>query len=196
MAADAQRACSAFDGTPPGVVVLGLGNILCQDDGVGVEAVRRFGIGYQVADEVLLLDGGTLGLSLMSWLAGVPLLVIVDAVRADGPPGTLVRLEAQDVPPAVRERLSVHQVGVADLLDGLRLIDALPPRLLLLGLVPESIELGLERSPAVEAALPALVERLAAELVALGFTAARRPEVFDVAHAPLDGTGVARAGSL
>ena len=81
----------------------------------------------------------------------------MDAIRAEGPPGTLVRLEGEDVAPAVASRLSPHQVGVADLLDGARWRDRYPDRLVLLGLVPETLDLGLRRSRAVEAALPALV---------------------------------------
>jgi hydrogenase maturation protease len=72
------------------------------------------------------------------------------------------------VAPAVASRLSPHQVGVADLLDGARWRDRYPDRLVLLGLVPETLELGLRRSPAVEAALPALVEAVVAEAKALG----------------------------
>jgi hydrogenase maturation protease len=87
----------------------------------------------------------------------------------DAPAGTLVFLEGADVLPAVRLRLSVHQVGVADLLDAARIRGRLPQKLLLLGLVPQSIELGYELSAAVSEALPGLVEAIVDEVRKLGF---------------------------
>lgn len=150
------------------LLVLGLGNAICADDGVGVAAVAALIERYEVPKSVRVLDGGTLGLSLLGWLAEARDVLLVDAIRSDAPPGTLVRLEGDEVAPAARNRLSVHQIGVADLLDSLELIDAWPERLALVGLVPERLSLGLTRSPAVERALPALVEAVAAEIRARG----------------------------
>ena len=77
-------------------------------------------------------------------------VILVDAVRTDSPPGTLVRIDGEDVMDAVRDRLSPHQVGVADLLDAARLIDCYPSAVTLLGLVPEAIDLSVVRSSAVD----------------------------------------------
>lgn len=155
------------------VVVLGLGNLLMRDDGVGVFAVAQLEGDPRLPEGVRLLDGGTLGLSLLPYVQSAPDLVLIDAVRGDGPPGTLVRLEGDEVPGAVRERLSVHQVGVADLVAGARLLGGWPERIVLCGVVPEEIELGVELSPPVRAAVPGLVamvlgelERLAEEVAA------------------------------
>lgn len=156
------------------LIVLGLGNVLCGDDGVGVEAVWLLRQSYELPPEVRLLDGGTLGLALMSEIAGASAVLLVDAIRDDGPPGTLVRLRGEEVAPAARSRLSVHQIGVTDLLDGLRLVGAYPESLMLIGLVPETLELGIGYSPAVAAALPGLVAAVAAEIAARGFAVAPR----------------------
>lgn len=169
---------------PESLLVLGLGNVLCGDDGLGIEAVHRLQRDYELPDAVQVLDGGTLGLSLLSYLAEAQAVLLVDAIRAEGAPGTLVRLVGEEVAPAVRDRLSVHQVGVADLLDGLRLIDAYPAVMILHGLVPATLELGLERSPGVEARLPELVAAVAAEVEALGFPLQRK--VKDELHRPAD----------
>jgi hydrogenase maturation protease len=154
----------------PGVplLVLGLGNLLCGDDGAGAVAVHLLERRYRAPDGALVLDGGTLGLSLLPYLEQAEQAILVDAIRAGQPPGTLVRLEGDDVAPAVAERLSVHQVGVVDLLDAARWRGRLPPRLVLLGIVPESLALGVGRTPAVEAALPALVEAVVAVARRLG----------------------------
>jgi hydrogenase maturation protease len=150
------------------LLILGLGNVLCSDDGLGAVAVHLLLRRYQAPPGVLVLDGGTLGLSLLPYLEDAREAILVDAIRTDGRPGSLVRLEGEDVAPAVASRLSVHQVGVADLLDGARWRERYPSRLILLGLVPQSLELSVRRSPAVEAAMPLLVERIVAEAQGLG----------------------------
>lgn len=146
--------------TPPRLLVLGLGNVLCGDDGLGVAAVTRLAAEWEVGPEVGVADGGTLGLALLGWLDEADEVLLVDAILADAPVGSLVRLEGHEVGPAVRERLSVHQVGVADLLDALHLTRSRPPHVSLIGLVPRHFELDLARSPEVERALPVLVEAL------------------------------------
>ncbi len=159
---------------PGSLLILGLGNVICGDDGAGVAAIERLRRTHVLPPGVRVLDGGTLGLTLLGEFQEVDDLILVDAVRADAPPGTPVRLDGEAVAPAVRERLSVHQIGVADLLDALRLIDAFPRRLVLLGLVPRTLELGLGRSPEVEAGIDGLVEAVAAEGRRMGYSLRRR----------------------
>lgn len=177
------------------LIVLGLGNVLCGDDGVGVEVIWRLRRDFELPPEVRLLDGGTLGLALMSEIAGAPAVLLVDAIRDEGEPGTLVRLDGDEVAPAARHRLSVHQIGVTDLLDGLRLIDAYPASMTLLGVVPAGIELGIGFSPAVEAALPRLVAAVAAEIAARGFVVSPRLEEGEMPASLPWAFSAARAGS-
>lgn len=179
----------------PSVVVLGLGNVLLSDDGVGVAAAHRLQQRFELPNGVEVLDGGTLGLSLLPYIERVGHLVLLDAVRSEGrPPGTLLRLEGEEVPPAVAHRLSAHQIGVADLLTGAVWLERYPGAVTLLGVVPEHIELGTGRTPAVEAAIPALVDAAVAELERIGRSprpvvaadeagqSDRRREGFDVAR--------------
>ena len=149
--------------------MLGLGNLLLGDDGLGAAALARIEANYELPAGVRLEDGGTLGLGLLGLIAEAEHVILVDAVRTDSPPGTLVRLDGDDVMPAVRDRLSPHQVGVAELLDTARLIGCYPATVTLLGLVPESIGLGLVRSTAVTASLDKLVEAIVREVGALGY---------------------------
>lgn len=160
------------------LLILGLGNLLCSDDGAGVVAAEQLRYGYRFGPGVRLLDGGTLGLSLLPYLQEAREAILLDAVAADAPPGTLVRLEGGDVGPAVRERLSVHQIGVADLLGAAELLGDLPERVSLLGVVAGGTELGVALSPPVEAALPDLVAAAVAEVRARGHevTARAHPE--------------------
>ena len=116
-----------------------------------------------------VLDGGTLGLALLPYLEDAEQAILVDAIEYDGPPGTLVRLDGDEVGPAVASRLSVHQVGVADLIEAARWRGRIPPTLVLLGVVPETTELGMVLSPRVQAALPAMLEGVCEESRRLGF---------------------------
>ena len=160
-----------------GILVLGLGNVLLGDDGLGAAAVARLEAEYSAPPDVQLADGGTLGLSLLGLLTEADDVVLVDAVRADGPPGTLVRLDGEDVSNAVRDRLSPHQVGVADLLDAARLIDHYPTTVTLLGLIPEAMDLAVVRSPVVDARLDELVAAIVHEVQSHGYQMVREPEV-------------------
>jgi hydrogenase maturation protease len=152
-----------------GVLVLGLGNVLLGDDGVGPLALARLERDYGIPPGVRLAEGGTLGLALLDEIAEAEHLILVDAVATEEPPGTLVRLDGQAVTDAVRDRLSVHQVGVADLLDAARLIGRYPASVVLLGIVPGRIGLSVTRTPAVDHALPALVSAVIGEVKAHGY---------------------------
>ena len=167
------------------LLVLGLGNVLLRDDGVGSAAAAALAADYEPPPGVSVLDGGTLGLALLPYLEDAAHVILVDAVRADAAPGTLVRLEGDDVGPVVATRLSPHQIGVADLLDGAHWRGRYPSRVLLLGIVPESLDLDVGLSPRVAAALPMLVERVVEEARASGFEFSRRANVL-----PVDGRAV------
>src|SRR5271166_28562 len=154
---------------PDELLILGLGNVLLGDDGLGAAAVAKLECSYDIPAQVRVADGGTLGLALLGLFAESEHVILVDAVSADAPPGTFVRIDGDEVPPAVRERLSPHQVGVADLFDAARLIDSFPASVKLLGLVPERMDLSIERSNPVKAGLDGLVEAIVREARDLGY---------------------------
>jgi hydrogenase maturation protease len=171
---------------PIPLLVLGLGNLLLGDDGLGAVAVHLLNQGYEAPTGVTVLDGGTLGLSLLPYLEDSEAAILIDAIRADGPTGQFVRITGDEVAPAVATRLSPHQIGVADLLDGARWHDRYPRTLVLLGLIPAELELGVKRSPEVEAAIPGLIERVVDEARSLGFPFARRALDASAPQGPLD----------
>jgi hydrogenase maturation protease len=156
------------------LLVLGLGNVLCGDDGAGVIAVHRIRREWQLPDDVRVVDGGTLGLDLLALVAASERVILVDAVRADAAPGTIVMLTGDAVAPAVYERLSPHQIGVADLIAGAALVDRYPDEVVIAGVVPLMTDLQLGTTPAVTAALDDLVDRVLAEIAARGYPAVRR----------------------
>jgi hydrogenase maturation protease len=150
-------------GEPSKVVVLGLGNILHSDDGVGPQAISRLRQDPRVLSDVSLIDGGTLGLELLTYVWDCSYLLVLDAVDVGQPPGTLVRMSGQELR-ALPGEGSVHQLGVADLLVALRVLAKRAPEVVLLGVQPASTEWGTELSPAVTAILPALADAAIAEL--------------------------------
>ncbi len=154
---------------PRSLLILGLGNVLCADDGLGVAAVELLRQRFETPDDVRVVDGGTLGLALLEQFRATDDVVLVDAIQTGDPPGSFVRLEGDDVGPAVRNRLSCHQVGVAELLDALRWLDAYPKRVVLLGLVPEMLDVRVARSDTVERQMPRLVEAIVEEADRLGY---------------------------
>jgi hydrogenase maturation protease len=159
---------------PTPLLVLGLGNVLLRDDGVGSSAVSMLLDRYEPPDGVRVLDGGTLGLSLLPYLEDAGTAILVDAIRGNGPAGTIVRLEGDEVAPAVATRLSVHQVGVLDLLDGAHWRERYPERVVLLGIVPDALDLEVGLTPQVARSMPALVDQVVEEASRLGFHFERR----------------------
>jgi hydrogenase maturation protease len=167
------------------LLILGLGNLLCSDDGLGALVAGAIAGTRDVPEGVQVLDGGTLGLSLLPYLEDAERAILVDAIQADAPPGTIVRLEGEDVGPAVAARLSVHQVGVSDLIEAARWRGRVPPTLILLGVVPQTIELGVGLSAPVRAVAGDLLKLVCEEASRLGFPLAPKaghdPETFDPA---------------
>jgi hydrogenase maturation protease len=142
--------------------VVGIGNVLLSDDGIGVWVIRRLLAAYRFAPDVEILDGGTLGLSLASYLAGTDRLLIVDAVANGAAPGTVVVMHGNEVPATLRAALSAHEASLCDLLAALTLLGTMPHAFVAIGVTPAHTEPSLELSPPVRAAL-ASAERAAIE---------------------------------
>lgn len=152
------------------ILVLGLGNLLLSDEGVGVRIVQALGASHDLPDEVDVLDGGTSGMDLLDAVADRDCLIVADAVNADGPAGRLIRLENADIRQLFETRFSPHQLGLSDLLANLRLIDKAPRRVIVIGVVPENLSLGLDLSPAAAGGRDAAVQMIVDELSRLGVT--------------------------
>jgi hydrogenase maturation protease len=145
-------------------LVLGLGNTIMSDDGIGPKVIEQLQQNAGLPEGVVLLDGGTLGLDLLPHLEGVQRLIIVDAVEIGQLAGTCVRLAGDDVPMALETKLSPHQMGMKDLLAVARLMGQLPDEIVLIGVQPACLEMDTELTPPVAAALPILVAMVQTEL--------------------------------
>ena len=147
-----------------GVMVLALGNVLRRDEGLGIRALQRLEAEYLVPESVQTIDGGTLGLELLSLVEDATHLLVLDALLVDGPPGTMGRLANEEVPRYFGMRTSPHEVGLPDLLAVAQLRGLVPPELVVLGLRPDTIELGWELSESIAAQIDTLVEAVTLEL--------------------------------
>ncbi len=145
------------------LLVLGIGNILLSDEGVGVrvvEAMRE----TSLPDHVELCDGGTGGMDLVEMLAGRRKVVVVDAMQTDAPPGTVLRLTPEDLAGPAPGRLSVHEVSLLDALAMARQIGEPPGEVVILGVQPRQVDWGLELTPEIAALVPELIRRVQTEL--------------------------------
>ena len=148
------------------VLVLGLGNILLSDEGVGVRAVEELQRRYDCSDAVEIIDGGTVGFELLPYFDERSHILIVDAIKADNEPGTIVRID--DPPAYFSSRTSPHQIGLADVMGLAAISDNLPKNIILLGMEPKRLATGLTLSSAVAQNLSRLVDMVVAELEAIG----------------------------
>jgi len=144
-------------------MVLGLGNLVHADDGIGVHAIQELRADARVPFDVTLLDGGTHGLGLLHHLSGVERLLVIDAIDAGEPPGTVIRFEGKALR-GLPGKASVHQLGFADLMVALQLLGEAPPELVVLGVQPESTAWGAELTAPVEKALTPLLEQVIGQL--------------------------------
>jgi len=150
------------------VMVLGIGCILFSDEGFGVRVVEKMEKLYEFSDNVLLVDGGVLGVNLLGVISKPRHLIVVDAIRNKGNPGDLYRLEGDQIPARIRAKNSLHQV---DFLEALTLCQALDhvPQTVIVGIEPQDIDTqSLELTPPVQAKVDAVIEMVLKELDRLG----------------------------
>ncbi|MGD0299537.1 MAG: HyaD/HybD family hydrogenase maturation endopeptidase [Bryobacteraceae bacterium] len=145
------------------IAVLGLGNLVHSDDGVGIHAIQHLKRDPRVAPDIMLLDGGTQGLSLASHISGFQRLLVIDAVDAGQLPGTLMRFES-DALEGLPGKPSVHQLGFADLMIALKLLEESPEQVVVIGIQPLSTEWSAELTAPVRDALPALLDAVIGQL--------------------------------
>ena len=140
------------------IAVVGIGNSLLTDDGAGIHTLERFARDNE-DDDVCCLDGGTVGLALLNRLANLDGLVALDAMKLGKAPGSVTVLLGEDMDSHLRNQHgSVHEVGLSDLMDALRLSGQLPENRALIGIEPEDMDWGTEPTATVAASIPEAAE--------------------------------------
>ncbi len=136
--------------------------------------MQRLDEAYSFPDGVALIDGGTSAIDLLDQLVEAEHIIFIDAAQTGGPPGSIVALEGARLPVWFRERMSPHQIGLADLLATLSLMDRTPESVTLIGIEPQSMELGTELTPHIDAAAGEALLKVLEKLAALGVRAVER----------------------
>lgn len=155
-------------GQEPQITVLGVGNILLSDEGVGVRVVERLSQLYAFPDNVQVLDGGVLGVRLMGIIGGTDILIVVDAVKNQQRPGTLYRLADEEVPRRVLAKQSMHQMDLPEVLALCSAIDK-NPRTIVVGVEPQDMTtMAVELTALIAAKVDDLVAMVLVELDRLG----------------------------
>ncbi|MBW9266248.1 MAG: HyaD/HybD family hydrogenase maturation endopeptidase [Candidatus Thiodiazotropha sp. (ex. Lucinisca nassula)] len=149
-------------------LVIGMGNVLMQDEGIGVRAVEELVNRYHISSGVEVVDGGTTGMELFEPMRRADNLIIADAVNTGAPYGSLIRIANDEIPAFFQTKLSNHQLGVSDLLALLSLKGETPQQVTIIGMVPHSLENRLGLTPEATAGLEAMVQMLVDELASLG----------------------------
>lgn len=122
------------------ILVIGLGSVLMQDEGIGVRAVEALESRYEIPENIEIMDGGTSAMDLLQPLRNRKNVIIVDAINTGAEPGTTIRIENKDIPAFFQTKISNHQLALSDLLATLRLNDQEPENVVVLGLVPYHLE--------------------------------------------------------
>ncbi len=150
------------------ILVLGVGNILYTDEGIGVRALELVRERWEFPENVTLVDGGTLGMGLMDALTSCDMVFVLDAVLGGGEAGAIYRLTGDDLRKSVSFRDSMHQTDLVDTLIFCELIGK-RPEAVVLGMEPEDYRsMGTELTPTARKRLPLLCGLLRDELAARG----------------------------
>jgi hydrogenase maturation protease len=147
------------------IVVLGIGNVILQDEGVGVHAVRELE-GRDFPPHVQVIDGGTALMDLLPVIQEAARIIVIDALKGGGEPGTIYRVTPDDLTADTERPLSLHQVGLLEVLGMARQLGG-DPQVVIIGVEPQEISWGMELTPEVEAKLPRVVETVLEELKGL-----------------------------
>ena len=143
--------------------VVGVGNLLLSDEGVGVHVVKEL-MGMALPSGVQVIDGGVSGLGLLNVVTGAHRLIVIDAVRAGGPAGSIYRFGIEDLTTYPnRYKMSVHEIGILEVLHLSGLVDK-TPKATIIGIEPKSMEMGMDLSPEVQAKVPRIIELILDEL--------------------------------
>ena len=151
---------SLYDDGNNQIVLIGVGNILLTDEGLGVHVVKDLKESFAFTPAITIIDGGTMGMELLTYMRGMKKILLVDAINGGEPPGTVYEFPHKELEQYFTEHISVHEVGMQDILR-IRAIQEEPLEdAVVIGVEPESLEIGFEPSEVVQQALPEVKDRV------------------------------------
>jgi hydrogenase maturation protease len=145
------------------ILILGIGNLLLKDEGIGVHVVERLKE-MPLPEHVEVLDGGTSGLDLVDFIEGRKKLIVIDAVNAGENPGTLYRLTEENLDIKPKAITSFHEIDFLDALHMSEVVNSKPEEIVVIGIEPKDMSSGLELSPEIEERIPEIIKLVMKEL--------------------------------
>jgi len=146
-------------------VVVGFGNILLKDEGIGVHIIQNLAsLPHKSAREYLLIDGGTCPDVLFHFPEEISTLIVVDAVKGGGEPGSIYRFTPDDIEFKRASITSLHQLGLREGLGMMKFLGKYPERVIIIGVEPKEIDWGLKISPELEKIIPQVILLLQQEI--------------------------------
>ncbi len=169
----------------PSITLIGLGNILMRDEGVGIHAIKYIQDNFFIPSDLQIVDGGTSGLDLLPFIEKREYVIFVDAVNFNREPGYIGVLIDGQIPALFGVKDSLHHMGLKDVLAAAQLLDRFPIQTCLVGIQPGVIDTGLELTIDIQARLLTLVDEIIAQIAAQGVFLQRcrereRPSYFHI----------------
>lgn len=146
------------------ITILGIGNTLYSDEGLGVYALTPLEELYSADDQVELVYGATDGMSLLSVVEDTDYLLVLDAINAGKEGGHIIQLQGEEIPAYYGIKMSIHQLGFQEVLLAAKMRERFPKHLIMIGMQPTSLELGVGLSKTNESKLPELVKLVESQI--------------------------------
>jgi hydrogenase maturation protease len=153
------------------IAIFGIGNILLSDDGIGIHIINRLKEEYAFPENVEIIDGGTKGLDLLPLFENRDKVLFIDAANFNKEPGTIGTIEGDNIPAFLGQKLSVHHIGIPDMLFAAKLMEITPPEMFLIGIQPKSMETSTELTETVKNNFEALLGKVLEKLKEWGINA-------------------------
>lgn len=153
------------------IMILGVGNLLLTDEGFGIHVVNALQAGYDFGENVSVVDGGVLGMNLLGVICDVDHLIVVDIIRNNGEPGTLYRIDHEDIPQRVRAKNSLHQIDFLEAMTFCRHGLDKEPRAVIFGVEPLDMEtFSIEMTPLIRSQVDVVIQKVLEEVERHGGT--------------------------
>ena len=151
--------------TNPKNLIIGIGNTLMSDDGLGAYVIDLLSKQYSIPDHIMLVDGGTQGVELFNYFDQVENVIIIDAILSkDKVPGSVVKIEKENIFNTLVQKMSVHEIRITDLLSSLELLGKTPENICMIGIVPEKLEFSYGLSNCVKENIDKVIPKIFEQL--------------------------------
>lgn len=145
------------------ILILGVGNLLMKDEGVGVHVVERLKT-MQLPENVEVLDGATSGFDLIHYINGYKKLIVIDAVTNGEKPGTLYRLTEKNLEAKPKVFYSLHEIDFLDAIDMAEIMGVKPEKVVVIGIEPKDMSAGISLSPEIQSRIPLIIDTVIKEI--------------------------------